>query len=600
MRALLSGAAAWPPALWLAILPAACLAQGPPLRHEILVTGAWEPIPLEEADRAVRSLPVRSQLLTHSVWTDFLAYDPSLDLRSRAPFGVQADLSIRGATFGQTLVLLDGMRLNDPQTGHHNLDVPLPLETVSRIEVLRGAGSTLYGADAVGGAVHLVTRVPERHELRLRGAAGNHGLQDQRIYLAGVRGNWSQQLAASRQFSSGFMPNRDFRNLSLASITRREHPRAGTAVTLAHNDRPFGAERFYGPFPSWERTRTWYGAIHQRLPNTNLAVAWRRHTDLFVLYRERPEIYTNRHRSETWQASLRRRHSLVASSTLHYGVEYLRDGIRSTNLGLHSRTRGAAYAAWDARALRRFSFTAGARQETYRAGASPFAPTLSGGVWIHRRLKLRGAAARAFRLPTFTDLYYRDPATRGSPDLRPESAWSFESGLDVYAERVQLGLTAFERRERDGIDYVRRPGESFWQAANLHRLRMRGWELDLRADLGRGHQLALAWTALSGWRKALGDLESRYVFNYPSQAAVASWHAVIGQGLAARLRLGSYKRTGRSIYFVADGALAWERGWLRPFVGLQNMTNTRYEEIAGVPMPGRSVLAGVEILLGKP
>jgi len=424
-------------------------------------------------------------------------------------------------------------------------------------------------------------------------------LQDQRIYLAGVRGAWSEQLAASRQFSTGFTPNRDFRNLSLASLTRREGSRGGTAITLAHNDRPFGAERFYGPFPSWERTRTWYGAVHQRLANTNLAAAWRRHSDLFVLYRDRPEIYTNRHRSETWQAWLRRRNSLAAASTLHYGVEYHRDGIRSTNLGQHSRSRGAAYVAWDARALRRFSLTLGARQETYRTGASPFAPSSSGGVWIHRRLKLRGAVARAFRLPSFTDLYYRDPATRGSPDLRPESAWSFESGLDIYGERLQFGFTVFERRERDGIDYVRRPGETIWQAANLHRLRMRGCEMDLRADLMRGHRLELAWTALSGWRKALGDLQSRYVFNYPSQAAVASWRTALARRLAARLRVGGYKRTGRDPYLVVDGALACEQGRLRPFLALQNVTDTTYEEIAGVPMPGRSVLVGLEILLGR-
>jgi len=104
---------------------------------------------------------------------------------------------------------------------------------------------------------------------------------------------------------------------------------------------------------------------------------------------------------------------------------------------------------------------------------------------------------------------------------------------------------------------------------------------------------------LSGWRKALGDLESRYVFNYPSRAAVASWRAAIGEGLAARGRVSSYKRPGRDVYFVADGAVAWERGRLRPFLALHNINNARYEEIAGVPMPGRSLLAGVEILLGR-
>jgi len=98
---------------------------------------------------------------------DFLKLDPSVDLRERAPNHIQADLSIRGGTFGQTLVLVDGMRVNDAQTGHHNLDLPLPVESVERIEVLKGSGSAFYGSDAVGGVINLITREAEFSEVRL-------------------------------------------------------------------------------------------------------------------------------------------------------------------------------------------------------------------------------------------------------------------------------------------------------------------------------------------------------------------------------------------------------------------------------------------------
>src|SRR5207248_3859176 len=138
------------------------------------------PLSLEEIDRAVRILPVRNQSLLLNTLVDVLKLDPSLDLTQRAPDGIQGDLSIRGASFGQTLVLLNGQRLNDAQSGHHNMDIPVPLDAVSRVEVLRGSGSTMYGSDAVGGVINVITDPPPGFEFRVRTAVGNQGINQQR------------------------------------------------------------------------------------------------------------------------------------------------------------------------------------------------------------------------------------------------------------------------------------------------------------------------------------------------------------------------------------------------------------------------------------
>ncbi|MCS7314355.1 MAG: TonB-dependent receptor [Bryobacterales bacterium] len=578
---------------WLAV--AASAQQAPSLREQVVVTGSWEPIPLEEADRSVRSLPVRASLLTHGGWADLLRQDPSLDLRARAPAGVQTDLSVRGGTFGQTLVLLDGMRLNDPQTGHHSLNLPVTGEALSRVEVLHGSGSTLYGADAVGGVVNFVTAKPERWEARVRAGAGSHGTREQGVLLEGILGPWSQHLSAARESSRGFMPNREYRNLAVTSITRRETKSGGVSLVLGHGDRPFGAEGFYAPYPSWERTRVWFGAVQQRWRDTRLAAAYRRHTDLFVLDRARPEFYVNRHRSQSWQAALRRSEATGLNARLHYGVEAFRDSIVSTNLGVHARSRAAAYAAWDVRALRRFSLSLGARQESYRPGRAPFSPTASGGVWLNSRWKLRAAAARAFRLPSFTDLYYRDPVTRGSPELRPESAWNCEVGADWRGERVAFSGTLFERRERDGIDWVRLPGEQLWRAMNLQRIRMRGVEASLLYVPVQRHRIELGWTGLSGTRRGLGEFQSRYVFNYPVQVAVATWDGAVGEKLVARMRVHAVGRLHRKAYATVDVALVWQGGRFCPFLRAYNLNGARYEEIPGVPMPGRTLAAGIEL-----
>jgi iron complex outermembrane receptor protein len=567
-------------------------------RQVIVVTGTYEPVPLEEADRAVTQFNVRGDAALANTLADFLRLDPSLDLGERAPNGVQTDLSIRGATFGQTLVLLNGMRLNDAQSGHHNMDIPVPLESVSQIEILRGSGSTLYGSDAVGGVVNILTRPPEFTEFRLRAAAGNFGVNQQRLSIGVAAGRVSQQFAFSRDFSSGFLPDRDYRNLSLSSLTHLRSALGFTDLTLAYNDRPFGADQFYGNFNSWERTRTWFASIRQELGDrTEAAFAFRRHTDLFVLYRDRPSVFTNRHAVEGYQAAIRRHDPVATNQKIYYGIEGYRDEIDSNNLGHHARSRAAAYASYDIRALRRFSFTLGAREELYRRFQAQFSPTAAAGFWISPQLKLRASVSRAFRLPSYTDLYYHDPANLGSPDLRPESAWSYEAGLDGYAgSRARAGVTVFQRRERNGIDYVRSTAADIWRAFNIQRLRFTGVEAAVERKFHGSHRLDLRYTYLNGAQQALGELFSRYAFNYPRHQGVASWQAALPGGLVARTRFGATDRIGRDAYALWDGYIARASGKLHPFFQVTNITGTSYQEIFGIPMPGRTVVGGIELV----
>ena len=138
---------------------AACQKQKiEPRKETVVVTGTFEPLPVESIDRAVSVIDTREVPLLYNHWVDYLQLDPSVDLQQRAPDGVQADLTIRGSTFGQTLVLLDGLRMNDAQSGHHNMDLPVPANAIERIEILRGAGSTLYGSDAMAGSINVIYR----------------------------------------------------------------------------------------------------------------------------------------------------------------------------------------------------------------------------------------------------------------------------------------------------------------------------------------------------------------------------------------------------------------------------------------------------------
>jgi iron complex outermembrane receptor protein len=575
--------------------------QAEPRKDSIVVTGTWEPVAAEEVNRSVRSIPVEQVRLLANTFVDFLRLDPSLDLRQRAPNGVQADVSIRGGTFGQTLVLLDGMRLNDPQSGHHSLDLPVPLEAISRIEVLRGSGSANYGSDAVAGVVNIVTERPETPELRVRAGVGNFGVNQQRASLTFGGDRWFQSLLFSRDFSTGFRPNRDYRNLMFSSISRAKSKLGWSNVTLGYADKPFGADQFYGNFPSWENTKTWFAGGRQELgAKTEATFAFRRHSDLFVLYRDQPQVYHNHHATRSWQGILRRREEFGSKVRLFYGGEGYADDIESTNLGSHNRQRGAGYATIDVRSLRRFSFTAGARQEVFGRQQSEFSPTVSASWWLGEGWRVRANASRAFRIPTYTELFYNDPANLGNPNLRPERGWTYESGLDWFGgseRRWRVEAILFQRQERDGIDYVRTSPAVRWQAVNIQQLRFTGVETSLGLRAGRAQDLDFRYTGIRGVAADLAGLQSKYVFQYPVHSGVFQWQGSMWRDLLGRARIGGLQRRGQGAIALVDLYLMRSGRWVRPYLQATNVTNANYEEIPGVAMQGRAIVGGMEIIM---
>ena len=364
-------------------------------------------------------------------------------------------------------------------------------------------------------------------------------------------------------------------------------------------DHPFGADGFYGAYNSCENTKTWFASLRQALGGkTEASFSFRRHSDLFVLYRDRPEVFTNHHAVESYQAALRRKEKLSDNASLHYGVEGYHDSIVSNNLGNHARGRAAGYASLDIHALHRFSFSMGAREEVYRSVSGQFSPSVSAGVWLSQRFKLRAGVSRSFRIPSYTDLYYHDPANLGSPDLRPERAWSYEGALDWNAGGKLRGeVVVFHRREVDGIDYFRRSLTDIWRATNIQKLHFTGVEASVSAKVAARQQIDLRYTGLHGVQDALAGAFSKYAFNYPSQSALAAWNVSLPWGLSARTRVGAIQRLARDPYGLWDAYLAYNRGRVRPFLQFTNLTSTVYEEIQGVRMPKRGVVGGVEIAL---
>ncbi|HSU19350.1 MAG TPA: TonB-dependent receptor, partial [Acidobacteriaceae bacterium] len=184
--------------------------------------------------------------------------------------------------------------------------------------------------------------------------------------------------------------------------------------------------------------------------------------------------------------------------------------------------------------------------------------------------------------------------------LKPESAWSFDGGADWYASaKLAASLTVFHSSQTNAIDYVRADPTAQWQAENLTGLRFTGIEAALDWRPQSSQEVRLALTTLSGAKDALGSLQSEYVFNYPVQNASAEWVGRWKNGLLLRQRVRVVNRLQRSVYPVWDASAAYDAWRVRPYVRATNLSNTAYQEIVGVPMPGRAFVAGVECVLGR-
>ena len=439
--------------------PAAQPAQLPHPTETLVVLGVPVAVPLAESSASVVVLPVEGNTLLLESPQDLLRQDSTVFLEERGAGGGETDLVLRGGTFEQALVLLNGFRINDSQTAHHNLDLPIPLDAMDSIEVLHGAGSTLHGADALSGVADFLTAAPSASSLRLRLGDGSFESNEESLLAALARWRWSSRLTASRNFSTGFMADRDYRNEDASSESWVSSRLGISDLLFAASDRSFGANQFYGPYNSWERTKGWFGSGRQELGSRTVAAfGYRRHTDEFVLLRDDPSVYENNHIDGSWQASVRHTLPIASSSVLLFGLESDGDSIHSNNLGLHARNRGAGYADLDLRpASRRWNLSMGLREELFSGGLqSALAPHLAGSLRLTDKLKLRASGGYGFRLPTYTDLYYSDPATIGNPNLKPESAWSGEAGADwTPFSRFSLSATGFYNRQHDTIDYVR-------------------------------------------------------------------------------------------------------------------------------------------------
>jgi vitamin B12 transporter len=575
-------------AIVLALTPATSHAQAPTTVHEeVIVTASRLPTHAPSRRVLVLERDAIAGLPVHTL-SELVQYLAGTGLARRGALDVQADAQLRGATFEQVAVLVNGIRVNDPQSGHFNLDIPFPVETIERIEVLLGPGSAVHGPGAFGGAIAITTGPPAAWRARLR--AGGCGLAGATVTGPLAAGFFA---AAERRSSAGFAPDTDFADARGVLGWRGEVAGWRLAGDLGADEKRFGAWAFYSTtYPNqWEETRTGLltADANRRLGSGELHVRGgaRQHDDHFLLDRDRPSWYSNRHRTRSGQLQVTL-DGLTDNVSWVVGGEGERQSLTSNRLGKHERDRLAGFAelGWTGVGWR---LAAQARADHVSQHGWQLSPGLGVEIDLGRGCTLAAHRGHSFRLPSFTDLYYVSPATVGNPDLQAEHAWSDEVTARAPVAGAQLEVGVFRRLAYDLIDYVRGEG-GVYHAANHARVRTTGVELGLvSGTIGPVQRVRLS----GAWLDSHLDVDpgrSRYALAHPRFEAGLTGSVALPLAVTALAGLRVRKPLSTGGYAVAD--LRLERAVTHGFVvelEATNLLNRSYTEVEGVPMPGRWV-----------
>ncbi len=558
--------------------------------NEIVVVSADQaPVDFESLSRTVTVLH-RDQIdrIPATSVNDLLRYVASVEVKSRSPFGVQSDISIRGSGFGRILVLVNGVRMNDSQTGHHNADLPVAVSDIERIEVLHGPSSSVHGADAVGGTINIITR-NGGNSSRVSLSAGQHGLLDGSAAV-GIKGEKiSQSLSLWGTRSSGFMFDRDFRTIGISSQASFKE---NTTLNFSHVDKAFGANQFYGPSPSREWTNSTLLSLRHKTNNSgpmhlSFPTFYRTHGDRFLWDLRRPGFFENRHRTHAVGGRISATRTFSEDMSLVLGSELGGDWIRSGSLGDHQFFRSGLFAQMQYLPSRNSSLTAGLRWDHTRSFGSSFNPAISAGVWVHQVLRFRASAGHAFRIPTFTELYYADPNHQAGVSLQPERSWETEAGMDWFPTASWLLRgNVFYRWEDDVIDWVRKSAEDKWQSVNIRKVEARGAEISLERPIGKGALVQVQYSCLNLMAEEFSGL-SKYVFDYPRHSLTGFSSFALPLDLSFSQRIDYKIRNDGRSYWIVDARLVRGFDKTSVFAEVTNLLNTSYQELLGIDMPGR-------------
>ena len=606
---------------------------------EVVVNATKRASTYSELTRVV-SVVTREELgaLSATSLQEVLERVAQVDVRQRGTQGVQADINFRGGTFDQTLILLNGVNISDPQTGHHSLDIPLNIDAISRIEILQGPGASEFGNGAFAGAINIITDPSVDNNLSTQVFSGEYGLVKSNVSSTFGSRKLRVFATASYDRSDGYAKNTDFdiSNFFVHSVYKLK--KGDILAFGGYQDKEFGAQSFYTPlYPNqYEATRTLVGGLSNEVGSAytklKTTLYYRKHWDRFELFRTNPPSWYaghNFHTTDVFGAKsiLKRIYRLGKSEV---GVEFREENILSNVLGsnLNDSIKVHGWNAYYTKSGSRKIIGAFANQTFYLKRF-----VISGGTGINYnsefnfksswgadcsylfsdKLRLFMSVNRTFRLPTYTELYYKSRLNRANPNLKPETAITYESGAKWNSCVLSLQTSFFYRKGSNIIDWVKSASDTIWTTMNYSKINTYGINVNATIKMSNYTKYIDAFSlsyAYVNSNKNEGDLDSYYALDYLKHDLMFSGKHSIGKHYSFSWdvlfcdRNGRYEKfidssnpilTPYLPYWVVNACVQYSYKKFDIFGDVSNIFNKRVMDIANVIQPGRWFGIGLKV-----
>jgi outer membrane cobalamin receptor len=590
---------------------------------EVIINENRLSIPISKQNRNVYVINSETiKKLPGRTLQEVLQYANGVDIRQRGPFGGQADISVDGGSFEQTVVLLNGAKIIDSQTAHNMLNLPLPVEAIERIEVLRGPAARIFGINSLTGAINIVTKKPKDSGVLVSTYAGSNFEKDTQdtgdtFYAGGVQvgavlGKEKQQhsIFASHDKSNGYRYNTGFENnkiLYQGNVQINDSNEILGSVGYVNND--FGANGFYaapGDKNATEIVQTTFANIQSKHHITERwkimpRVTYRYNYDDYRYLGDnnlkvgRSQHYTNSIAAEL-NSSIK-----TEKGEIGFGAEFRNENIHSSNIGDHDRDNVGLYAEYRTYLFEKLNVNLG----TYLNYNSDYKwqiyPGLDASYELTNSLKIVGNLGTSQRIPSFTDLYLNQrPGNIGNPDLTSENAFQSEIGFKYTKKALNLNVNYFYREINNYIDWTRMVTTVPWQSQNYgdlitNGINMRGtYRIDLSKDSKLSFYLGYSYLD-SRFKDTRPEPYSKYLISslkHQITNTIDYQHKDFSVLLATRF---NERVTGAS-YWINDFRISQGLKKFTVFVDAQNIFNTTYYEVGAFPLPARWFSAGVKFV----
>ena len=611
---------------------------------DVEVTGSRAPLALGQAARMVTVL-TREEIQAAPVQSinDLLKMAVGVDVRQRGPIGAQTDIGIRGSTSEQITILLNGINICDPQTGHNAFDLPCDLSDIVRIEVLEGPAARIYGTSSLVGAINIVTQESGKRkeesgnrkeesgerkaEVRLEGgsfgylsAAGRMGIDRHSLSASYTRSDGYSR-AKSGSLNADYSGFKAFWNSQFSILNSQLQCHAGIST------KGFGSNTFYSAKfdEQYEKTTKLYTAIQGEINGRihfRPTIYWNRSYDRFELIRgDESKVKFNHHRTDVFGINLNSYFDWVAGRTA-FGAEFRNEDIVSGNLGEPLNKPHGHYQKGLNRSnlsfhlehnilLKRFTLSAGfvAVKNTWNEMPFTLYPGIDASYRIGDHWKLYVSYNASLRMPSFTELYYSVGGHKADKYLKPEEMRAVECGVKYSSRKVTAQASIFHHHARNMIDWVMdtRDAEPIWQSVNHTKVNTLGEEISLNYQFSI-FNCQLAYCHLHQQKQEADYLQSQYSLEYLRHKLTAQMkmhllkHFDLTVGYRWQDRMGSYTTTDGEVkayrpYSIIDARLAWTRDTYSIYIEGNNLTAHRYVDYGNVEQPGCWITGGMKLTL---